>query len=83
MNGADGASQLGMSREQFETLRPRATEFNELVIACWNFAGGWEVERLYIAAGFYGVEDFELLLRLCMVLQVLISARERERLDGQ
>ena len=73
---------MGMSREQWAASRPPLTEFNQFVFACWNFAGGWQVDQLQQAAVFYGVDDLDLLLRLAMKIRNALHERKQEQHDG-
>jgi hypothetical protein len=76
LNGAEGAAQLGITRDQYLARRPQLTPFNELVMNCWHFAGGWDVSKLQAAAIFYEVDDLDLLLRLALVIRSAIDARQ-------
>lgn len=57
-----------MTQEQWDAARPPLGDFAQDVLTCWNFAGGWDVDKLCQAAVFHDVADLDRLLWLAQVI---------------
>lgn len=64
-------SQLGIPR-------PDITPENELVIAAWNFCGGWNPALIPAAAAYYGIADVDCLIEQLLAMRDCANEARRE-----
>ena len=70
-----------MSREEWLAARPVLSSDDEVALEAWRFCGGWEPERIPLAAAYYGVADLPDLIDKLMVIRDRIEMQtqtERE-----
>jgi hypothetical protein len=67
---------LGLTRAQWQALRPKLERENELALEVWRFCGGWNPERLPIAVAYYAIEDVDLLITRLLAIDGAISAHQ-------
>lgn len=73
MNGESAAALLALPR-------PELTPENALVIAAWNFCGGWNPGLVGAAAAYYGIADVDFLIGQLLAVRDCMS-EHREALE--
>ena len=45
------------------------------MLHCWTFLGGWRPERLPLYAELYGIDDWDLMIELLLVLRTALAEK--------
>lgn len=66
-----------MTREQWARSRPALAPDNEVALDVWAWCEGWNPDRVPFAAGYFGVQDLDLLMWQLQIIRDRIAAHRR------
>lgn len=63
-------------------MRPTLTRDNEQALEVWDFCGGWNPERIPMAAAFYGINDLGELVTRLLAIRDRVEAHGRAQREA-
>jgi hypothetical protein len=67
---------IGLSRADWQRMRPELTPENQQVLQVWDFCQGWNPEQIPIAAAFFEISDLDFLMTQLLVLRERIARHQ-------
>lgn len=68
---------IGLSRADWQRMRPALTPQNQQVLQVWDFCEGWNPAQIPAAAAFFGITDLDFLMTQLLVLREKITRHQQ------